>query len=97
CHVTGVQTCALPISLGLDNVEVMRARAEEAKLIPWLDQATARAVSALSKLIPLVAPLMKSGGEVLFFKGGSVEKEIEAASKAIQIGIPTCRERAGSR
>ena len=71
-------------ALGLDNVEVMRARAEEAKLSPWLDQATARAVSALSKLIPLVAPLMKSGGEVLFFKGASVEKEIEAASKAIR-------------
>lgn len=70
--------------LGLDNIEVVRARAEEAKLSPWLDQATARAVSALSKLIPLVAPLMKSGGELLFLKGASVEAEIEAAAKAIR-------------
>lgn len=71
-------------TLGLRNVEVMRARAEDAKLSPWLDQATARAVSALGKLIPLVAPLLKSGGELLFFKGTSVDKEIESAAKAIR-------------
>lgn len=71
-------------ALGLDNVEVVRARAEEAKLSPWLDQATARAVSALSKLIPLTVPLVRSGGELLFLKGASVEAEIEAASKVIR-------------
>lgn len=70
--------------LGLGNVEVVRARAEEAKLSPWLDQATARAVSALSKLIPLVAPLMRSGGELIFLKGASVQAEIDAAAKAIR-------------
>lgn len=70
--------------LGLDNVEVVRARAEEAKLKPWLDQATARAVSALSKLIPLTVPLVRSGGELLFLKGASVAAEVEAASKAIR-------------
>jgi 16S rRNA (guanine527-N7)-methyltransferase len=70
--------------LGLENVEVMRSRAEDAKLSPWLDQSTARAVSALSKLIPLVAPLMKSGGELLFFKGASVQAEIDAAAKVIR-------------
>jgi 16S rRNA (guanine527-N7)-methyltransferase len=71
-------------ALGLDNVEVVRARAEEAKLSPRLDQATARAVSALSKLIPLAAPLVRSGGELLFLKGASVAKEVEAAAKAIR-------------
>lgn len=70
--------------LGLDNVEVVRARAEEAKLKPWLDQATARAVSALSKLIPLTAPLVRSGGELLFLKGASVAAEVDAAAKAIR-------------
>jgi 16S rRNA (guanine527-N7)-methyltransferase len=70
--------------LGLDNVEVVRARAEEAKLKPWLDQATARAVSALSKLIPLTVPLVRSGGELLFLKGASVENEVEAAAKVIR-------------
>ncbi len=71
-------------ALELDNVEVVRARAEEAKLSPWLDQATARAVSALSKLIPLTVPLVRSGGEVLFLKGANVDVEIEAAAKVIR-------------
>lgn len=70
--------------LGLTNVEVVRARAEEAKISPWLDQATARAVSALSKLILLTVPLVRSGGELLFLKGVSVDKEIEAAAKVIR-------------
>lgn len=70
--------------LGLENVEVLRSRAEDAELSPWLDQATARAVSALSKLIPLVAPLMKSGGEMVFLKGASVDAEVQAAAKVIR-------------
>lgn len=70
--------------LGLDNVEIVRARAEEAKLSPWLDQATARAVSALSKLIPITVPLVRSGGELIFLKGASVAEEVEAAAKAIR-------------
>jgi 16S rRNA (guanine527-N7)-methyltransferase len=71
-------------SLGLDNVEVVRGRAEEVKFSPWLDQVTARAVGALSKLIPITARLVRSGGELLLFKGASVEKEVEAAAKAIR-------------
>lgn len=70
--------------LGLQNVEVLRARAEDAEFSPWLDQCTARAVSALSKLIPITAPLLKSGGELLFFKGASVQAEIDAAAKVIR-------------
>ncbi|MEO7122718.1 MAG: 16S rRNA (guanine(527)-N(7))-methyltransferase RsmG [Lacisediminihabitans sp.] len=70
--------------LGLENVEVVRSRAEDAKFSPWLDQATARAVSALSKLIPLTVPLVRSGGELIFLKGISVQKEIYAAAKVIR-------------
>lgn len=69
--------------LGLDNVEVVRARAEEVQLDAWLDQATARAVSALSKLIPLTAPLVKTGGQLLLMKGARVDDEIAAARKVI--------------
>lgn len=70
--------------LGLTNVDVVRARAEEATITPPLDQVTARAVSALSKLIPIAAPLVRSGGELLFLKGASVAAEVEAAAKAIR-------------
>jgi 16S rRNA (guanine527-N7)-methyltransferase len=67
--------------LGLTNVEVVRARAEEAGLRDPLDQVTARAVSALSKLIPWCAPLVRSGGELLFLKGARVVEEVEKARK----------------
>lgn len=70
--------------LGLDNVEVVRARAEEATNLPAFDCVTARAVSALSKLIPITAPLVRSGGELLFLKGAGVTRELEAASKAVK-------------
>lgn len=70
--------------LGLRNVEVLRARAEEATHLAPFDQVTARAVSALSKLIPIAAPLVRSGGELLFLKGEGVFRELEASSKAVK-------------
>ena len=70
--------------LGLTNVTVVRARAEDAWDDVTLDQVTARAVTALSKLIPATAPLLRSGGEMLFMKGARVEQEIEAAAKVIR-------------
>jgi 16S rRNA (guanine527-N7)-methyltransferase len=70
--------------LELDNVTVVRARAEDARLPEPLDQVTARAVTALSKLIPATAPLVRRGGQMLFMKGSRVGEEIEAASKSIR-------------
>ena len=70
--------------LGLLNVTVERARAEDAPLIERLDQVTARAVSALSKLIPITAPLVKKGGELVFMKGARVGDEVVAAAKQIR-------------
>jgi len=71
--------------LSLTNVEVVRARAEEAVdlISPWLDQVTARAVSALSKLIPITVPLVRTGGQLLFLKGARVDAEVAAARKTI--------------
>lgn len=70
--------------LGLENVTVLRARAEEARPQPLLDQVTARAVSALSKLIPITAPLVRAGGELILMKGERVADEVVAAEKAIR-------------
>jgi 16S rRNA (guanine527-N7)-methyltransferase len=70
--------------LQLENVEVTRARAEESKLKGALDQVTARAVSALRTLIPLTAPLLRPGGELVLMKGAGVDVEIAAAEKAIR-------------
>jgi 16S rRNA (guanine527-N7)-methyltransferase len=71
-------------SLGLANVAVHRARAEEAGLEGLLDAATARAVSALRILIPWTAPLVRDGGELILLKGRNAENEIEAAAKQIR-------------
>lgn len=71
-------------SLGLTNVEVVRARAEDTKLELPLDQATARAVSSLRKLLPVVAPLVRRSGELVLMKGANAEAEISAATKEIR-------------
>lgn len=70
--------------LGLDNVDVLRARAEEWKAGPVLDAVTARAVSALRTLIPLTAPLVRDGGELILLKGASAANEIDAAEKQLR-------------
>ncbi|GAA1761533.1 16S rRNA (guanine(527)-N(7))-methyltransferase RsmG [Agromyces humatus] len=70
--------------LELANVTVVRARAEESKLFDSLDQVTARAVSALRTLIPVTAPLLRAGGELVLMKGAGVDGEIGAAEKAIR-------------
>lgn len=71
-------------SLGLGNVEVLRARAEEWSRGPILDGVTARAVSALRTLVPITAPLVRDGGELILLKGVSVANEIESAQKQIR-------------
>lgn len=70
--------------LSLSNVEVIRARAEDVVARPPLDQITARAVSALSKLLPLAVDLVRVGGELLLMKGASVDAEVAAAGKVIR-------------
>lgn len=71
-------------ALELENVEVLRARGEEWKRGPVLDAVTARAVSALKTLIPLTAPLLRPGGELILLKGANAANEIDAAEKVIR-------------
>lgn len=63
-------------TLGLENVKVLRGRAEEAPLRNY-DVTTARAVSALPKLLRMLAPLTVAGGQVLAMKGSKAQEEIE--------------------
>jgi 16S rRNA (guanine527-N7)-methyltransferase len=70
--------------LGLQNAEVRRGRVEEYHGAFEVDQVTARAVTALRKLVPLTAPLLRDGGEMLFLKGASVQNEIDAAEKVLR-------------
>ena len=70
--------------LGLRNVTVLRARAEDAVEAGPFDQVTARAVSALTKLVPLTVPLLSPGGELLFLKGARIHEEITAARSVLR-------------
>lgn len=70
--------------LELDNVEVVRSRAEDWKGGSVFDAVTARAVSGLRTLIPLTAPLARDGGELVLLKGANAAAEIEAAQKQIR-------------
>ncbi len=73
--------------LGLQNVTVLNQRAEEV-LGQRYDFVTARAVSALKTLIPLVVPLVRPGGELVLMKGERVDQEIrDAASVLVKHGL----------
>jgi 16S rRNA (guanine527-N7)-methyltransferase len=70
-------------ALALTNVDVVRARAEDVRPSEGFDVVTARAVSALRTLIPLIAPLVRDGGELTLLKGMNAANEIDAAQKQI--------------
>ncbi|MGV9188395.1 16S rRNA (guanine(527)-N(7))-methyltransferase RsmG [Arcanobacterium canis] len=69
--------------LELDNVEVIRGRAEDLKGFS-ADVVTARAVAALKKLVPWTMPLVRDGGRVVALKGGRAEVEIDEADKQLR-------------
>jgi 16S rRNA (guanine527-N7)-methyltransferase len=66
--------------LDLENVEVVRARAEEVEGADF-DVVTARAVAALDKLLRLCVPLLKPGGRVIALKGSKAPEEILEAKR----------------
>ncbi|MGA7204069.1 MAG: 16S rRNA (guanine(527)-N(7))-methyltransferase RsmG [Specibacter sp.] len=72
------------MDLGLNNVEIVRARAEAAIGKVECTVVTARAVSALETLAPLTIPLLGGKGELLAIKGRSAAEEITKAAKIIK-------------
>ena len=71
------------VALGLDNVEVVRGRAEELHGRAEFDVVTSRAVAPLDKLLAWSMPLVRQGGAVVAMKGSSVQDEIAGAAKAL--------------
>lgn len=67
--------------LALTNVEVFRGRSQDWARGAVLDAVTARAVSALRTLLPITAPLVRDGGELILLKGAAADAEIEKAMK----------------
>lgn len=69
--------------LGLENVTVMRSRAEQAVGAVDADVVTARAVSALVGLLDITLPILRGTGELLALKGRSAAEEITKAKKKL--------------
>lgn len=76
-------------ALGLEDVQVINARAEDIGQDPShrenYDWAVARAVASLNVLSEYLLPLVKVGGRMLAQKGESAAAEAETAKQALKI------------
>lgn len=70
--------------LGLSNVRVVRARAEELDGALEADAVTARAVAAMDKLARWCLPLLRDGGTLVALKGRSAGDELEKAKYVLR-------------
>lgn len=70
--------------LGLTNVRVVRARAEDVDPGNGFDVVTSRAVAALDKLARWCMPLVAVRGQMLAMKGERAPDEIGAAGKVLR-------------
>ena len=75
--------------LGLENITAIHGRAEEfAKNKAYREQydlCVSRAVSGLATLSEYCLPYVKKGGIFVSYKSGSVQEEVEAAKRAVEI------------
>ncbi|GEE00640.1 ribosomal RNA small subunit methyltransferase G [Gordonia spumicola] len=81
--------------LGLDNVTVVRGRAEEKAIVSTVgtaDVVTSRAVAPLERLAGWSAPLIAVGGRLIALKGKSAAEEIERDRAAVRkVGLADLR------
>jgi len=71
-------------AMGLDNVTVVRGRAEEVEGSLKAAVVTARAVASVDKLIKWCAPLLEPHGQLVLLKGRSATEELERAKYALR-------------
>lgn len=78
--------------LGLDNVTVTRARAEELHGTLHVRYATARAVARIDKLARWTFPLLEPGGDLVALKGSSAADELAAQDAVLRrLGMSASR------
>jgi 16S rRNA (guanine527-N7)-methyltransferase len=68
--------------LGLANVSVLRARAEEVGEV--FDVVTARAVKALPQLLQMCVPMTRHGGQIIALKGEKAQLEIDDSKRLMK-------------
>jgi 16S rRNA (guanine527-N7)-methyltransferase len=70
--------------IGLVNVEVVRARAEELHGHREFTVVTSRAVAPLGRLLDWSMPLVRRGGSLVAMKGASANDEVAAAGQELR-------------
>ncbi|WP_448073989.1 16S rRNA (guanine(527)-N(7))-methyltransferase RsmG [Georgenia yuyongxinii] len=70
--------------IGLDNVTLHHARAEQLHRQRSFDHVTARAVAAMEKLARWTVPLVKPGGTLVALKGQRATDELDAAKYVLR-------------
>ena len=70
--------------LGLDNVEVVRGRADALHGARTFEVVTSRAVAPLSRLLDWSMPLVAPSGALVAMKGSSIQDEIEDARPVLE-------------
>lgn len=84
--------------LGLDQVRVVRGRAEELHGREVFDVVTARALAPLNRLLGWAMPLVAAEGELMAMKGSSAEREVAEATSTLRrlhCGTPVVQELTG--
>jgi 16S rRNA (guanine527-N7)-methyltransferase len=71
-------------ALKLDNVEVLRGRAEELAGKREFDVASARAVAPLDRLLKWAMPLLREDGELIAMKGERAAEELAEAEPQLR-------------
>ena len=74
-------------TLGIDNIETVHARAEEAgrqEFAGRFDVCVSRAVADLSKLAAWCLPFVKKGGAFISYKGANYATELESALPVVK-------------
>jgi 16S rRNA (guanine527-N7)-methyltransferase len=79
-------------TLELDNVEVLRGRAEELAGKREFDMASARAVAPLERLLKWAMPLLREGGELIAMKGERAAGELAEAESQLRASGATTAE-----
>lgn len=74
------------LALGLSNVTILRARAEEVGEV--FDIVTARALKPMPQLLEMCVPMTKHGGQIIALKGAKAADEIADSKRLInKLGI----------
>lgn len=82
--------------LGLENIEPVHARAEDAAMVDRyrnaFDVVVARAVAPLKRLVGWMAPFVAAGGVAVAMKGSDVDSEVDDARTALERARLTLEE-----